>query len=368
MRNVLLVFLGMLTIAGIGGSVYFGLQYRKASTEKTVYMQQVSQLQQSIDAIGPITTVYTVKGNVTVGDVVKQDDLIEVSIPEALVTNATVLDTKDITGKYYKVNLSTGTTLTKDMVMEEEFNDLVYEQDMTFKFLPLGIRVGDYVDIRITLPYGETFWAITHKRVNQIVLDTNTIKVMLTPAEQAIWQSIMRDQALYADKGCTTFITKYVEPGIQDSTIAFYPIRKEMEPVETLNPNLSNKTLAINENLRTQIETMLSNVTIEDGAKMNTGVNDEATGLNNAKDVFNQNLDNQGLVVIDGEDRYTGESETGSGSIPDINEAADQLESVAEDLVSKGKTDANGNGSEVTKEQESAADGVPIFDEEQQIN
>lgn len=42
------------------------------------------------------------------------------------------------------MDVKPGTTVTKSVVMESDLVEPVYEQDMTFDMLPLGIEVGDY--------------------------------------------------------------------------------------------------------------------------------------------------------------------------------------------------------------------------------
>ena len=361
MRKLALVILGLLAAAGVAGSVYFAISYKRVSAERETLLQQTAQLQQSIESIGPMATAYTVKANVSVSDKIKSDDLMEISIPQAIMTDSTVTDPEQIIGKLYKVNLSTGTPLTMDVVMDEMFADTVYEQDMTFGYIPLGLKVGDYIDVKVGFPMGETFLALTHKRVSQVVTDANTIKVMLTPAEQSIWQSILRDCAQYKNIGCYTFVSKYVEPGVQGDTIAFYPVRKEMEAVETLNPNIKDKSLLINSNLRTQMEVMLANVSTETGSLMAAGVSQEAAGIETAKPLYYEETENQADVVVD----ENGEAGS-NGDLLEIEDSSDNSSNV-DDTSGDSTSTSEGESSFVTSDEENAADGDSVFSAEDPV-
>ena len=77
MKKFLIVLLVLLTIAGCAGTGYFYYQYTTSVKEKNTLVQQNGELQASIDAIGPMTTAYTVKANVFVGKEVKAEDFIE---------------------------------------------------------------------------------------------------------------------------------------------------------------------------------------------------------------------------------------------------------------------------------------------------
>ena len=73
MKKVLIAILALITIAGGIGTVYFYIQYREAASEKEVLIQQNAVLQNSIDAIGPITQVWTVKVDVFAGKVINEE-------------------------------------------------------------------------------------------------------------------------------------------------------------------------------------------------------------------------------------------------------------------------------------------------------
>ena len=333
MKKVLIAILALITIAGGIGTVYFYIQYREAASEKEVLIQQNAVLQNSIDAIGPITQVWTVKVDVFAGKVINEDELIQQTIPVSSITDNYIMDKADLVGKYYKVDMHPGVSLTKDVIMEEVLDSIVYERDMTFDYLPLGLAVGDYVDIRIMLPYGEEFIIIEHERVMQIVENARTIKLLLNEAQLALWTSAMTDDALWGGKGLQLYVTKYVEPGITELAVPYYPVRKEMESVVTLNPNIKNKRECINTSLRDKIEQMLANVVDEDAGALSSGRNHEASGINGASTTY---------VPETSPNINSVDNETG-----DLNNSKDDfvidIENEGNDTINLDKTDPNGN-------------------------
>ena len=357
----------LLVTAGIGGTCYFGYKYNKTIKERDVLVQQNGELQSAIDAIGPVSDVWTVKADVFAGKEIKADDLIKQTIPVSSINENYILDQNQLVGKYYKVALKPGTSLTTDVVMADDLADTIYERDMTFGYIPLGLKEGDYVDVRIVLPKGEEFIVIEHKRVEDVVTDTNTVKVILTEAELARWTSALKDKAMYGKSGLGLYITKYVEPGLHDDTVPYYPVRKDMESVVTLNPNITNKKECINAGIRDEIEKMLAAAEADQlhSGDLTAGVQEEANGISSSKDMYFENIQNKQL-----EDMNSSTEKNQSGVInagdPTIQDELDALEEVGESIT-LDPVDSDGNTSNVTDSQIDGAAGDDLFTDEEVI-
>lgn len=366
-KKLLVGLLVIATIAGGVGTYYWFSQAKANEKEKSVLVQQNASLQSAIDAIGPMTTVYTVVDKMECRDTVEEVNLQSMSIPVSATSERTVVTADQIVGKLYKVDVQPGTVLTLDMFMTEEYEEVVYEQDMSFLHLPLGLRVGDYVDIRITYPFGQTFYVIPHKRVEQLVTTTNTIKIYVTAAEQMLFESAMKDYALNSQKGLSVYIVKYVEPGIDaDKVSGFYPIRREMEASVLINPNIKTKSKCINSELRDQLDLMLAQVDDIDGAKLGSQVIQSSASLVNAYQLYVESGNTSNIINPSASDYI------------DLNQTAGQLESdlsqlqeyTGESTVNPNathKTDAQGNMTSVTDSERTQAGGQPIFQEEETI-
>lgn len=371
-KKILVVLLALVAVGGIGGTIYFYKLNADTTKANKILIQQTAELQAAIDAIGPTTTAYTVIDDMENGHVIKAEHLQNMTVPVASVNENTVTNPEDIVGELYKIDLQPGTTLTKDMVMSEEYSDTVYEQDLCFQFLPLGLSVGDYVDIRVTLPYGETFYVVTHKRIEQIVQTTNTIKVHMTAAQQMLWESAQKDLALYGQMGLKLYVTKYVEPGIQNDTLAFYPVRSEISPTVLMNPNITRKDECINESVRNTIDRALALVEQEAGSKFMSQASQEAAGITSAQNSYVENENVSDPTEGSGNESSLNDYD---GYAIDFNQSADELSGTLDDLQevsgefsgSIEKTDADGNTSLVTDQDRTQAGGSNLFEGETAI-
>lgn len=349
-KKVVTALLILLSIAGIGSAVYFGVQFNKVSAERETLVQQNAVLQSTIDAIGPTTTAYTVAAEVSPRDIIHEDDFVEILIPTANVTEDTVLDLSKLEGKIYKVDIQPGTIMTESLVMDEEYDETKYDKDLVFDYLPLGLKVGDYVNVNLTYPYGQTFTVLSHIRVDQIVVDSNVIKTHLNAAQCELWRSARTEYALLHEKGLAIYLEKYREPGV-DEAVAFYPVTSDMEAVVNANPNIEDASVCVNSTLRSQIDTMLSVIVDEDAGKLNSGIGNEASAINSAVNTYVEDEDKPNST--------TPSPDEASESGEEIN-----LEDNGSDNSSTLKTDADGNSSNITEEQRSESVGESLFGDE----
>lgn len=288
MKKLLVALCILLFIAGITGTVYFYIQYDTSTKEKETLIQQNAVLQSTIDAIGPVTTAYTVAAEVDSRRIVHEEDFVEITVPVSSITEDTVTNLSTIVGKLYKVKIQPGTTMTNSLVMDRAFSEDLYELDMTFDYLPLGLEVGDFINVVCTLPFGQRFMVASHLRVENVVETTNIVKVFVTPAQQELWTSAMKDKALYSNIGLSVLAEKYVEPGVSDKVSTFYPVRTEMESVVALNPNIKNIDECVNSKLREQFDLMLENIEQETGSALQSGNTSISSMINSSISYFTE--------------------------------------------------------------------------------
>jgi len=268
LKKILIFLETLLLIAAIGFGVYTFMEKEKVISDRDALLQQNTILQQSVDAIGPTTTVYTVKSTMLPGDEAKIDDFDTLTVPVSSTAHNTVTSLVTILGTpenplpeaekhFYKVRIEPGTMLTTDLFMYDTLGEPVYEFDLTLSYLPIGIKAGDYIDIRVTYPFGETFPAIERKRV-YAVYGKNTVKIKVTEGDLAIIDSLITEYAFYSAKGIgfRYYASKYVEPGMSEpgSVINMYPVTAGSEVMVTRNPNIADKTKYVNTSLRTYLD------------------------------------------------------------------------------------------------------------------
>lgn len=257
---ILAVVCLLLAIAGGVGTFYFRSELVKANKEMEQMDQANASLQMQNEAIGPVVTAYTVNVRVKGGhDINAELEIVPQSIPQSSVNESTITDLAQLDGKYWKVDISPGTTLTTDLIMDSGLDRTVYEQDMIFDYIPLGLEVGDYIDILITCLDGETYNVMTHKRVEFIDYQKKLIKMYLTDVQMAIWESANTDKAMYSDVGLRLYMVQYMEPGIHDNVRPFYSVRSEMKSVLDYNPNVVGEAKNYwNKDIRTHFDYILA--------------------------------------------------------------------------------------------------------------
>ena len=185
---------------------------------------------------GSDVTCYTVKSSVTPGIIVTEANLQPVTFPSSVVNDQFVTDITMIINKEFKIGVNPGTPLTNNMFMDTKLEDSTRDRDLMFDHYTVGLKVGDYIDIRMTMPYGDDYVVIPHLRVWDI--NENTIKCYLTEPQWATYQGAFVDYCLNQAYGCTLYADRYVEPGIQQAAVAYYAVPQNIAALVEKNPNI----------------------------------------------------------------------------------------------------------------------------------
>lgn len=291
MKKIIIIILVVIGIAGTNAVQYF-IQDQMAAEREARYTNELLTLQSQIDAIGPVITCWTPKATTYSGQIITEDCLIEQSIPESFVTDSYVLDKSELLGKYFKIALDPGTPVTADTVMSETIDDTTREIDITGNRWTVGLKTGDYVDFRITMPYGQDYIVLSHLRVMSIT--EKSLKVYLTEAQQHIYLSALVDYYLNKDEGCDIYLTKYVEPGVQEPATVYYAPSAEVRNTMLKDPNIVDDALAnANAGLRTGIDNALNATE----TKEEQGSEDEGK-LSSGRQEFNSSINNDYIVEV----------------------------------------------------------------------
>ena len=284
----------ILTISGtavVVSGIWFGVMLHRTGSLEKKYTGEVAKLESTLNALGPSVTCYTLSESFwnnnnkdIAGRTITDDSLQAISVPSSLVGTAYVTNKEDIVGKYYKVNIEPGTPITSDLVMEDKMDNTLRDIDISVSTWVVGMRVGDYVDIRLTLPYGEDYIVLTHKRIQSI--GDKTVKMYLTEDEWTTYQSAMVDYYLYSQKGTRIYFSKYVAPGLQTEATAFYAISDRVKEVIRTNPNIVNLAqMEAQSALRPVIDGYL-----EQAKSPNTTVEQEAAAISAGRNSYTSDV------------------------------------------------------------------------------
>lgn len=275
-KTIAIVAVALIVFIGTNVGQYFVIWGPKQEKLRVSYEQQVSTLQAQIDSIGPMVGIWTIRDGAEglfPGKKIEESDLDLKEIPESLVTQSFVLDPESMIGKYYKIGLTSGTPLSLDFAMDDPMDDTTREYDVVANIMPIGLKVGDYIDYRIVYPLGEDYIVLTHKRIQAI--HDKTIKLKLTEQEIHLYQAALIDYFLQTANGASLYLTKYLEPGVQKPAIPYYAIPKNIQAIMIADPNIIEQiNHQLNDTTRIMIDAGLANVTDEVGAAVSSGRNE----------------------------------------------------------------------------------------------
>lgn len=265
----------------VGGVATFFVVSHFHSQETEQLSSQIATLNANLEAIGPIEICYTVRSETFPGQELTEDLIIEQSIPSSL-RNDTFATKSNIVGLYSKIAITPGTPITTDMVMSELIADSTREVDISGNRWPIGLKEGDYVDLRITYPRGEDFIVLSHKRVMSIT--DQTLKVYMTEEEQQLYQAALVDFYLSRGYGSDLYLTKYVEPGIQAEAITYYSVPSNIEAICRKDPNIVDLAqVTVEKTLRNLIDSAREDFPdTDDSGDLLKGGRDELNGKVNS--------------------------------------------------------------------------------------
>lgn len=299
-------------VATVTNGAQFFISSRLNSKTEEKYKSQIEQLNATIDAIGPLVDCWTVdeKAKATAGSTVLESEVVNIQIPESCVQSNFVMDKYDIIGKFYKVDLTHGTPLTKDMFMETELDDTSRSIDISADVFPIGLAVGDYVDLRLLYPKGEDYIVLSHLRVNEI--NSDTIKCILNEQQILFYDSAVVENFLNKSKGSATYFIKYTEPGIQEPAKITYSVPQSIMNLLDSNPNIVEQIENGSVN-RDVIDTATQAITDDDGGVLAGGRSELISKIQTARQLYDSV---QEEVKLQSANTDESSSEEGGDEIP----------------------------------------------------
>lgn len=216
---------------------------------------KITELQNRVDEIGEFTGAYRLMTNVKAGNECNDYDLEFIEVPVNDFSENMIVDEKMITGRYYKLDMAPGTILTTDMFVDYELTDDMRYMDVVFDEIPIGLEAGDYIDVRISFPLGQDYIAITHKRVAEI--NGSTVKLIVSQKDFYYYESMKTDIATF--ESTKIYGAQYVEAGIQEAAVTYYPVRLEVMLTLLKDPNIDTADFSNVMTIRQQLEEQLYN-------------------------------------------------------------------------------------------------------------
>lgn len=221
------VILGILLIIVLIVATFVVLMLKKQNTKIVEEKDtEISELQSQLSNIGDMTTVYTLASDVVAGKTVEDNDLVTVEIPTSSAANVIGdIDSfrQELIGDavnkslVYKLDLTTGTILTKEMLADYTLTDDLRYYDIVLNQYFIGMQQGSYFDIRYAASSGEDSIVVSHVRAEQV--NTGIPKVVMSEKDILTYRSALIESVL--DNGFL-YAVEYVESGLQKPADSFY--------------------------------------------------------------------------------------------------------------------------------------------------
>lgn len=210
---------------------------------------------------GQSTYAYRLIGKVKSGDAISLDKVEKVRVYTNELPTDYIQTSVDVSSYKSKLDLEPGTILSSNLVYEnEKMPNSTRLIEFNMLTLPSNLRVGDYIDVRFTMPSGQNFIVLSKKQVMN--LQNTTVSLCLSEDEILMMSSAIIES--YIMKASNLQVVQYVAAGMQEASTPTYSVRNEVYQLI-----LSNSQKGIN---------------IEDYGKINDSYN---TAL---RDIINQEL------------------------------------------------------------------------------
>lgn len=179
--------------------------------------------------------LYVVTDDVTAGTVLEMGVNVELqecitALPELLYI------TEEDLGKTLIVDLDAYTPIMINMVTEMELESDVRELEIGVAALMLNQQINDYVDLRIVFPNGADYIVASKLKVKQLFLENSLFYTDMDEGEILTLSSAIVDA--YTNTGTKLYLTKYVEPNLQEESKPNYPVSETTLALMASDPNI----------------------------------------------------------------------------------------------------------------------------------
>ena len=252
---------------------------------------------------GALTYAYRLKNDVSAAHDITVADVEEVIVTEKAVPAgafASKVKTTDSKGKETwtskafpsgykaKVDLKAGTILSSTLVYEgEDITSDVRYVEYNMLTLSTTIDIGEFIDIRLTLPNGQDLIVVSKKEVKSIIGDT--IGLELSEGEILMMESAIVEA--YIMTASKLYATQYIEPGIQEASTNTYVPTQAVQALIAANSNIvetarNELTKNFSENRRSWINNDISQYSGEETENIETKLQEEIENAKAAREAY----------------------------------------------------------------------------------
>ena len=189
-----------------------------------------------------LKNAYVLVTDIKSGDSIKLENLKKVDIETNIIPSNAITLSQIEENTIAKIDLKTGTILSSDMITnsDDKTTNDTRVQEYNMILLPSQINTNEYVDIRLRLPSGLDYIVVSKKKIEipQVlgVASESTFSVKLNESETQTMSSAIVES--YIMEGSILYVAKYVEPGIQGSSVPTYVPSTAVQEAIRQNSNI----------------------------------------------------------------------------------------------------------------------------------
>lgn len=252
----------ILVVSWVIVGVFFWKYKKNTDTMLENKENEITRLETRISDLGELKDAYCVSANVVSGKLIDETDFHRIQVPSSMSKNL-IDNSDDLIGKYFKSSMTEGTVITCDDIYEEVITDDMRYYDLIVDVLPIGLKPGAFVDVRIKFGTGADYVGIVHRKVAEI--NGNCLKLILTENDILTFSSMLVDNLVFSQKitatvdlnndgkinasdsidaiGSYIYAIEYVEGGLQTTTSSYYSPSVVVQAIMANDPNMLSSAL-----------------------------------------------------------------------------------------------------------------------------
>lgn len=200
-------------------------------------------------------SVYIAKSNIRSGEILSID-----KVEEQIVYSSQPIEsyiTKNDLNKPAMIDIPEGTHIVKGMLAKNTVSSVLREVEYDVIHISSNIEPNDYVDVRIVYPNGESYVVLSKKPLKGFQPDTPICYLWVDEEELLRMSAAIVDAGLY--HGSSLFMTKYIEPNIQEASIITYTPSVSVLSLIENDPNIVTRlSQELNKEVRKALENRLA--------------------------------------------------------------------------------------------------------------
>lgn len=174
---------------------------------------------------GGTVYAYRITSAVKSGEKIETNKIEKVKIAVGDLPADYINENIDVTAYKSKLDLQAGTVLSDSLLYKgENIVDSTRLVEYNMLTLPSNLRVGDYIDVRFTMPSGQNYIVLSKKQVMN--LQNTTVTLYLTEDEILMMSSAIIES--YVMRASNLQAIQYVQAGIQESSTPTYSVNSDV--------------------------------------------------------------------------------------------------------------------------------------------